>query len=432
MPKIIKPLTEKELEVGKRKKEDDKDNALSEKKSYKLFDGGGLYALVKLNNKKRYWYLKYRFQNKDKIISIGVYPLISLKLARDKRDEYKKMIVQGMDPSLERKKVKEKIIEEEKKKKHTFSFVSKSYFNYIPTLSDQIDPNYLAKQSRRIENHVIPYIGKMYIGDITREDIIEILERLKSEDKHETGRRILSLVGNIFEHAIDNIWLKYNLSSSIKSIKIIGKKTIKHYPLITDEKKLAILFAQIDEYTGHYSVKQALRIMPYVALRVGNIRFAEWSEIDFSKKIWRIPAYKMKSEVKNTVKYNTRDDHIIALSGTVLKILEDTHRFTGESKYIFESPIHKGKPLSENTINQAIRRLGYTKEELVSHSFRAIFSTLAHENLHLHKQDPLIIEMQLSHKERNGVKASYNHAQYLPQRKKLMYWWSDYLDNLRC
>jgi integrase len=419
MPKMTTPLTAKEVAAAKGKD-----------KPYKLYDGQGLFLLVR-SNTKRYWRLKYRMAGKEKTLAIGIYPETTLQLAREKRQEFRRMIAKGMDPSVERKKVKEKIIEEEKKKKHTFSFVSKSYFNYIPTLSDQIDPNYLIKQSRRIENHVIPYIGKMYIGDITREDIIEILERLKSEDKHETGRRILSLVRNIFEYAVDNSWLKYNLTSSIKSIKIIGKKTIKHYPLITDEKKLAILFAQIDEYTGHYSVKQALRIMPYVALRVGNIRFAEWSEIDFSKKIWRIPAYKMKSEVKNTVKYNTRDDHIIALSGTVLKILEDTHRFASESKYIFESPIHKGKPLSENTINQAIRRLGYTKEELVSHSFRAIFSTLTHENLDLHKQDPLIIEMQLAHKERNEVKASYNHAQYLPQRKKLMIWWSDYLDGLR-
>ncbi len=138
----------------------------------------------------------------------------------------------------------------------------------------------------------------------------------------------------------------------------------------------------------------------------------------------------MKSETKHKVKYETKDDHIVALRYTVLKLLKETHRFTGESQYIFESPIYKGKPLSENTINAALRRMGYTKEELVAHSFRAIFSTFAHENLDMHGQNPIIIEMQLAHKERNEVKASYNHAQYLPQRKKLMMWWSDFIDEL--
>ncbi len=269
MPKMITPLTANEVSAAKGKD-----------KSYKLFDGKGLFLLVESNTKK-YWRLKYRIADKDKTIALGKYPEVSLQKVREKREKFRQMLANGIDPADERKKEKEKTIADEAKRKYTFTYVSKLYFAYRPTLADAPNINYLSKQAKRIENHVIPYIGKIYIGDICKKNIIEILERLKNAEKHETARRILSLLGNIFEYAIDNDWIEHDITSSIKSSKVIGQKTIKHYPLITDEKKLVTLFSQIDEYTGHYSVKQALRIMPYVALRVGNIRFAEWNEIDF-------------------------------------------------------------------------------------------------------------------------------------------------------
>jgi integrase len=409
MARMVRPLTDKEIKGAKAKE-----------KEYKLFDGGGLYLSITPKGKK-WWRLKYSFEGKEKRISLGVYPAITLQMARKQREELKYQISQGINPSEERKELKEIKKEEESKILYTFEHLSNEYFQHIQTLSNPISDNHHKKQTGRIANHCTPYIGSKPIVDLKKQDILEVIKRIKELGTHETARRVLSLIKSILEYGVDRELLEYSVASSIKPSKEIGKKIEKHYPVITEPKALKALLLAIDEYSGDYSTKQALRVMPHVALRAGNIRFAEWSEIDFASKLWKIPAEKMKMKV----------EHIIPLTDTVLKILKETKNFSGSGQYIFPSIIHKDRPLSENTLNVALRRLGYTKEEMVSHSFRGIFSTILHEKISEHGFDPLIIEMQLAHKEQNQVKAAYNHAKYLDDRIKLMEWWSGYLNSLK-
>jgi len=409
MARMVKPLTDKEIKASKPKE-----------KEYKLFDGGGLYLSITSKGKK-WWRLKYSFERKEKRISLGVYPLVTLQEARKKREELKYQISQGINPSAERKEEKEAIQEAKTKIQYTFSYLSDAYFEHILTLANPVSENHHKKQKGRIANHCSPYIGDILIAELTKNDVLNVIGRIKSQGTHETARRVLSLIKSILDYGIDRELLDYSVAGSIKPSKEIGKKVEKHYPIITDEKSLKILLLALDDYSGDYTTKQALRIMPYVALRAGNIRFAEWDEIDFEKRLWKIPAEKMKM--------NT--EHIVPLTDSVLEILKETKKFSAYGKYVFPSIIHKDRPMSENTLNVALRRLGYTKEEMVSHSFRGIFSTILHENIGEHGFDPLIIEMQLAHKEQNQVKAAYNHAKYLEDRVKLMEWWSDYLNKIK-
>ena len=409
MARMVRPLTDKEIKASKPKE-----------KEYKLFDGGGLYLSITAKGKK-WWRLKYSFDGKEKRISLGVYPLVTLQEARKKREDLKYQISQGINPSSERKEEKEAIKKEATKTLYTFSYLSDTYFEHILTLANPISENHYKKQVGRISNHCLPYIGDIPIIELTKNDILDIIGRIKSQGTHETARRVLALIKSILDYGVDRELLEYSVASSIKPSKEIGKKVEKHYPIITDPKALKILLLALDDYSGDYATKQALRIMPHVALRAGNIRYAEWDEIDFEKRLWRIPSEKMKMKV----------EHIVPLTDTVLEILKETKNFSGYGKYVFPSIIHKDRPMSENTLNVALRRLGYTKEEMVSHSFRGIFSTILHEKISEHGFDPLIIEMQLAHKEQNQVKAAYNHAKYMSDRIKLMRWWSAYLNKIK-
>lgn len=409
MARHTKPLTDKEIKVTKAKEKDQK-----------LFDGGGLFLTITIKGKKG-WRLKYRHNGKEKLISLGVYPDVSLQEARRKREELKKQIAKGIDPSAERKHKKETLERNELKERYNFKYLADEYFDHILTLATIPSENHYEKQKRRVANHCIPYIGTILVHDIKKKDILNILKRIVTAGYHESARRVLALIKNILEYGVDQDILEYNVAASIQASKVIGKKKENHYPVITAPEELGILLLAIDEYKGNFFTKQALRIMPYVAQRPANIRFAEWSEIDFKNKTWCIPAVKMKMD----------REHIIFLTDATIAILRETEQFSAEEKYIFPSPIHKGQPLSENTLNVALRRLEYTKEELVSHSFRGIFSTVSHEKMNEHGCSSLAIEEQLAHKESNGVKRAYNHAKYFDERKKLLRWWSDYLDNLK-
>ena len=405
MARQTKPLTDKEIKAAKPRE-----------KEYKIFDGGGLYLSVTPKNKK-WWRLKYTFDGKEKRISLGVYPKTSLQEARKKREELKHKISQGINPAEERQAKKEVDEKEALVNKYTFAYLANEYFDHILTLENPISDNHRKKQIARIANHCLPYIGDIPSTQLDRNNILEIIKHIKLNGTHETARRVLSLVKSILDYGVDREMLEYNVASSISPSKEIGKKVEKHYPIITDPKALKTLLLALEEYPGDFSTRQALRLMPHVALRAGNIRFAEWSEIDFEKKLWTISAEKMK----------TKQEHIVPLTAASINILKETQAYSGKGRYVFPSMLYKDRPMSENTLNVALRRLGYTKEEMVSHSFRGIFSTILHEKISEHGFNSLVIEMQLAHKEPNQVKAAYNHAQYLDDRIKLMEWWSNYL-----
>ena len=412
MARTIKTLTNKQLQAVK-----------PTSKAQKLFDGNGLFLLVSKTGAKG-WRFKYRFGGKEKLISIGTYPQTSLAEARQVREDLRAKVRSGIDPSTERKMIKEtariqKVVIEEAKQ--TFNMVADEYFEHILTLENPPSDDYITKMKSRVKNHVSLTIGATPIKVITRQNVLEILNPLKANNKHETARRTLTLIKNILGFGVSREYVSHNVAFDITPKNEIGKQAKNHYPIITDPLKLSTLLKLLDQYTGDYTTKQALRIMPHVALRPANVRFAEWSEIDFDNKVWTISADKMK--MNKAFK--------LPLTDYVLGVLLETQRLTGGGRYIFSSSIHKDRPVSENTLNLALRRLGYTRDEIVSHSFRGIFSTIAHEKRPEHKCSSLAIEFQLAHKDTNTIRDTYNSSDLFDERVILAEWWSGYLEGLK-
>ncbi|WP_108062645.1 tyrosine-type recombinase/integrase [Poseidonibacter lekithochrous] len=392
-------------------------SAKSKDKDYKLFDGGGLFLLVAKTGGKR-WRLKYRFNNKEKVIALGLYPSITLKDARAKRDEYKSLVANGIDPNEEKKKQKEDIKISEKKKENTFYKVSQEWHkNY----ESEVSENYHVKLEKALENYVYPFLKNKPIEDITRLNIIEILQDLKQKDLQETAKRVYMLINKIYKYAVTLEYTHHNIVADIEQKTILGKREKKHYPTFTKEKDIKGLLLAIDEYSGDYTTKMALKMLPYVFVRSFNIRHCEWSEIDFENKEWTIPSYKMKTKI----------EFILPLPNNVIEILNEVKQFSGTGKYVFPSFRNKDKPMSDNTLISALRRMGYTKEEFVPHSFRAMFSTIAYENMDKHNCSSEVIEALLAHKESNKIKEAYNRANYKKAMKKLISWYADCLNKIK-
>ncbi len=410
MARKATPLTDKEIKAAKPKE-----------KTYRLFDGGGLHLEISPKGQK-WWRLKYRFDGKEKRISLGVYPATSLKEARKSTLSLKEQIARGIDPSQKRKDKKQSDKKEELKRSKTLKIVSEEYFNHIDSLEKKLSEKYRDRLYRRVKRYVYTdeAAGKP-IDEIQRKDVLRIVKKLVDAENFEVARRVLISVKSILEHAADQEYVEVNVAAGIKPLKVIGKRTSKHFPLITDSKELKDLLISLDNYTGDFSTKQALRIMPYLALRPYNIRFLEWGEVDLDNKVISIAAGKMKMNAA----------HRIPLPSSAIKILKEMQPYSGDGKYVFPSRVHKDRPVSENTLNLGLRRLGYTGDQIVSHSFRGIFSTLAHKHMKDHKCSSLVIEEQLSHKDRNESRESYNHNDYFDERVELMEWWSNYLDEVR-
>jgi len=271
-------------------------------------------------------------------------------------------------------------------------------------------------------NHIYPLFGHMDFAEIKRKDIMNLLQSLQEQGIAETADRISNMLNSIWRYATMFEIVEHNIIAAIDKKAVLPPRQKNHYPTITDPKEIGILLRAIDEYKGDISTKLALIISPYFFLRNSNIRKLEWKEIDFEKKEIKIPLRKMKMPAP----------HIIPLTDRMIEILKQAYAISGHcSKYVFPSFISKSRVMSENTLNQALRRLGYPKEEIVYHSFRSMASTIMHEKIGEHGIHSDAIERQLAHAERSGVKAAYNHAEYLKERRILMQWWSDYLDELK-
>ena len=408
MAKPIVPLTVTKINSLKPKEKD-----------YKVFDGGGLFLLITKKGGKS-WRFKYRFNDKEKVISLGTYPSFSLKNARDKKEEYKSLIANEIDPEEEKKKKKDnnKIIEI--KKDNTFFKISQEWLEHYRS---EVSENYHIKLGRALENYTYHFLKNKAIDEITRLDIIEVLKDLKAKGIQETAKRVYMLLNKVFMYAVTLEYVPHNIISDIDQKIVIGKREKKHYPTFTKDKDIKALLLAIDDYPGDYSTKMALKMLPYVFVRSFNIRHCEWSEIDFEKEEWTIPKHKMKTKI----------EFILPLPPQVIKILNEIKEYTFESKYVFPSYILKNKPMSDNTLITALRRMGFTKEEFVPHSFRAMFSTIAYENANSengHKYTAEVIEALLSHKEQNKIKAAYNRASYVNGMRGLICWYANYLDHL--
>lgn len=377
----------------------------STSKSYKVSDEKGLYLEVKPTGSKL-WRVKYRFSGKEKLLSVGIYPDVSLKQAREQRDELRKQIANGVDPSDTRKA---------QKLSHagqvSFENVTREWHQKF---KHRWSEKYALNTINRLEREVFPFIGSKNINDIKAPELLAVLRRMESRGILETAHRVHQQCGQIFRYAVATGRAERDPSTDLKGA--LPPVKVKHHASIIEPQQIGGLLRAINGYSGSFITICALRLAPLVFVRPGELRHAEWTEFDLEKAEWRIPAEKMKMA----------SVHIVPLSKQAIAVIETLKPLTGSGKYLFPSIRTITRPMSENTVNGALRRLGYTGDEMVGHGFRSMASTILNEQ----GWNRDAIERQLAHSERDGVRAAYNYAEYLPERKRMMQSWADYLDGL--
>ena len=373
-------------------------------KFQRFFDGGGLYLEVSPAGGK-HWRLKYRFGGKEKRLTFGPYPIVSLKEARIKRDDARKMLANGIDPGMA--KQAEKVAAA-----GTFEAISREW---LAKYSASWTAGHAERIQRRLERDVFPWLGHRPINQITPPELLSVLRRVEERGIIETAHRALANSGQIFRYAIATGRAERDISQDLRGAIPPVKK--KHLASITRPDLIGPMLRAFDAYDGFFVTKCALRLAPLVFVRPGELRRGEWSEINLQTAEWRIPAERMKMRI----------EHIVPLSRQVLAILEDLRPLTGQGRYLFPSMRSKVRPMSDATVLNALRRLGYSKEEMTGHGFRSMASTL----LNGQGWNRDWIERQLAHSESNSVRAAYNYAEYLPERRKMMQAWADYLDSLK-
>jgi integrase len=297
---------------------------------------------------------------------------------------------------------------------NTFEVIGREWFaKTAPVLADSTK----GKLLRFLETDVFPVIGDRPIASLLAADLIKVIERIEQRGAVDIARRVHNIMGRIFRYAVGRSLATRDPSRDIELKDILPAPDVQHHASVNDPKEVGGLLRAIDGFTGAFTTRCALRLAPLVFVRPGELRHAEWTEFDFDKAEWRIPAGKMKM----------KEQHIVPLSVQAVGILQEIQGLTGQGRYVFPSERGGGRPMSENTVNGALRRLGYSKTEMTGHGFRSIASTLLHELGLPHA----VIERQLAHGERNKVVAAYNHAEHMPKRRNMMQQWADYLDKLR-
>ena len=374
-------------------------------KPYRVTDEKGLYIEITPKGGKR-WRFKYRFGGKEKLLSLGVYPDVSLKAARARRDDLRVQVADGIDPAELRKA--EKITTGGL---NSFEAMAREWHIKF---SANWGEEYSTRTLLHLEKNIFPWLGSKNINDVTPPELLATIRRIESRGAVDTAHRVLQICAAIYRYAVTTGKAERNQAADLKGALPPAKT--KHHASITDPKEIGGLMRAIQGYSGSIITATALKLSPLLFVRPGELRQAEWSDIDLENSEWRIPAEKMKMRVV----------HIVPLSKQAIDIFKDIHPLTGRDKYVFPSNRTVTRPMSNNTINAALRRLGFTKEEMTAHGFRSMASTLLNEQ----GWNGDAIERQLAHSEGNGVRAAYNYAQHLPERKKMMQAWADYLDSL--
>ena len=388
--------------------------AKPKEKVYKLFDAGGLYLEVNPAG-GRWWRWKYRFGGKEKRISFGVYPEVPLKTARERRDAARKQVADGIDPGAARKAAKQAEAGAE-----SFEAIAREWHGKF---SPGWEPSHADRILRRLERDIFPWIGKRPIAEIKAPELLSMLRRIESRGALETTHRAMQNCGQVFRYAVATGRAERDATGDLRGA--LPRPNIKHHSSIMEPKLIGELLRAIDAYQGYFATKCALRLAPLVFVRPGELRRAQWPEIDLEKGEWRIPAERMKM----------REQHIVPLSRQAVEVLRELEPLTNRPIpsrpsapcYVFPSARTRERPMSENAVLAALRRMGYTTEEMTGHGFRSMASTLLHEQGWNHQA----IERQLAHAERNAVSAAYNFAEHLPERRKMMQAWADYLDGLK-
>lgn len=381
------------------------ETAKPKEKPYKMADGGGLYLLVKTNG-SRYWRLKYRIDGKEKLLALGVYPDVSLADARAKRDEARKGIAGGIDP-LEVKK--EQKVEREAQVKNTFQQIALEWHSMKVK---KWSAGYASDILEAFNKDVFPFIGQRPVADIKPLELLNVLKKMEDRGATEKAKKVRQRCGEVFRYAIVTGRAEYNPAPDLTSAMQGHEST--HYPFLTTEE-LPAFFKALAGYSGSELMVLAARLLIITGLRTGELRGALWSEIDTKKALWEISAERIKM----------RRPHIIPLSTQALAIIEQIRAMTGQFPLLFPGRNDPSKTMSEASINQVFKRIGYTGR-VTGHGFRHTMSTVLHEQGY----NTAWIETQLAHVDKNAIRGTYNHAQYLDGRREMLQWYADYMVSL--
>lgn len=380
-------------------------NTKPREKRYTLFDSGGLYLEIAPNGSK-WWRFRYSYGGKQKVISFGVYPAVSLKNAREKRDSARTLLANGGNPAAERHE------QNARTQAPVFKQVAEEWFSV--KMSSWTE-RHKKSVRQRLDKYLIGKLDHKPFSDLEVSDFLPILREIESRRKFETAHRVAQICNQICRFAKLSGIIKANPIDGVSEILVTSKVT--PMAALTKLDDIKGLLVDIQHYTGSTITCFALRIMPYVFVRSGELRGARWNEINFDTATWTIPAERMKR----------RREHIVPMARQVVKLFQELKYFSGEYELCFPSPMSNSCPITDVCLLNALRRLGYRREQMCIHSFRSIASTLLNEQGYR----PDIIETQLSHVEGNAVRAAYNRSEYLEERRKMMQEWADYLDNLR-
>ena len=414
-------LTDKAIRASLKK-------AVASERSFKIIDGGGLHLEARPTG-VGWWRVRYRFGGKEGMLSLGVYPDVSLAQARQRRDETRRQIAAGVDPSAKRKDDKARIAREKEAQAladaglpgpGTFEHAAREWHGYrTPGWS----AGHAGKVLAILENDLIPFIGRRTLADLTPPELLAQARRIEARGAVETAYRALIAAGAVFRYGVQKGYCTSDPTRDLKgAVEIPGAK---HRAAITDPQKLGELLRAIDTYQGTPVVRAALALAPLVFLRPGELRKAEWLEFDLAGATWTIPAARMKGRKKAKAEGLP---HIVPLSRQAIAILEELRPLTGGGQYLFPSQRGDDRPLSDNAILSALRRMGFSKEEVSGHGFRATARTMAVERLGVL---PEVVEAQLAHAVGDALGRAYNRTQFLDQRVAMMQAWADYLDRLR-
>ncbi len=387
-------------------------------KARKLFDERGLFLLVSSAGVKasKLWRLKYRFDGKEKLLALGAFPDVTLKQAREKRDQARAQLAAGHDPGAARKAAKAQTIEAD-----TFKAIAEDWYTRQLT---NWTPGHAVTVRSRLQRDVYPYLGSESLRSITAPALLTVLRRVEARGAIETAHRIKTVLSQVFAYAVATGQAERNPIADIGA-EALTPAIPKPMAALLKPADVAALLRAIDGYSGTHVVRCAFKLAPLVFVRPGELRAAEWSEFDLEAGQWEIPAVRMK--LSKAAKADASRSHLVPLSNQALAILHELHQLTGDDRFVFPGARDASRPMSENAITAALRRMGYDGDTMTWHGFRSIASTLLNE----HGFNPDAIEAQLGHVTGNKVRAAYNRAQYLPERRRMMQDWADYLDSLK-
>ncbi|HEX6558069.1 MAG TPA: integrase arm-type DNA-binding domain-containing protein [Longimicrobiales bacterium] len=396
MPALADPLTPSAVANAKPKAE-----------PYTMPDGRGMFLLVQPSGAK-WWRFKYRRPGTKKrnTLSLGTYPDVSLKQARERREAARKLIADGIDPGDKRKA-------EATATADTFEAVAREWFaKYSPQWAE----DHASRNIRRLERDVFPWIGSKPLASVTAPDILAVLERIDARGARETAHRARTNIGQVIRFGIATGRTNFDPTVALRGA--IPPATERNHAAVTEPDKVGELLRAIDGYSGHFPTRCALQLAPLFFARPGELRQAEWAEIDLDAAQWNLPAHKMKM----------RQPHIVPLASQAVAILRALYPLTGNGRYVFPGGRTPKRPMSNNAINAALRRMGFDKDTMTAHGFRAMARTILDEGLGFR---PDYIEHQLAHAVRDPNGRAYNRTAHLPERRKMMQAWADYLDTLR-